>query len=179
MTEKVSTGRGGPGWKKGLGIAGLAAVLAVVAGQEFLASRSPAPADKGPLTRADGLALPAAASPDRPKRTPLALALPEVVANDPFQLPKAIQEQLDALARHEEEQTQEPSPPQEDAQQSLRQQTLDRLKQEGVQMIVETSNGRAALVGGRVIREGDRIDGFVVVRITQDGIELTGDQPKQ
>jgi endonuclease V-like protein UPF0215 family len=43
-------------------------------------------------------------------------------------------------------------------------------------MIIETDQGRAALVGGEVLREGDILDGYTVERITTDGIVLARDK---
>lgn len=176
MADKKAGERGNQAWKKGIVIAVLAAVLAVFAGQEFLTSVASPVDDAGPLI-GSGPSRPAAES--QAKRASVTIPLDKVLAHNPFQLPLAIQEQLDALARQENEVKEESKSPEVDAEQSERIKALELLKQTGVQMFVESDKGRAAVIGGRVVREGDKIDGFVVVRIAKDGIELAVDKKEK
>ena len=73
----------------------------------------------------------------------------------------------------------EPSPPDETEpvddekeQQSERKKALAQLSNEGVRMILLGEQDRVAGIGAHNVREGDVIDGFRVLKITRDGVEL-------
>ena len=170
-------------WAKGALVAALVAVLAGLIGGEFLASSADAEPDLGPIRPASGAV--AASSAPAPKPKPIVrITADQALAHDPFRMPEAIRAQVEALTAPEaappqaESQSAREESAEKDNQERLRQ-ALERLRQQGVKMIVETDRGRAAVLGDRIVREGDRIDGFVVVRISKDGIDLASenDQP--
>lgn len=179
MVAGLEQGDGRKKWAKGALAAALTAVLAALIGQEFLASPADAEPDLGPIRPPSG----ASAAAPEPAATPkpvVRIALEQALAHDPFRMPEAIRAQVEALnqpqspAQQAESQAAREESEEKESQERLRQ-ALERLRQQGVKMIVETDRGRAAVVGDRIVREGDRIDGFVVVRISKDGIDLASD----
>lgn len=160
-------------WAKRGMAAALAAVLAVLVGQEFFVASTESSPDPGPARPKQKESLAPQNSNDRP---PVRIPIETALEHDPFQLPTAILAQIDAQ-RQQEQPTSEESPAKEAKNQDdeRSRQALIRLRQDGIKMIVETDRGRAALVGDRIVHEGDNIDGFRVVRITKDGIDLERD----
>jgi hypothetical protein len=87
-----------------------------------------------------------------------------VTAFDPFAAPRPAAEPAETPAETVESRAAQRE--QDDA-------FLDQLHQEGVQAVIGSArNGRAALVGSRVVRVGDVLGGFRVVGIEPDGVVL-------
>lgn len=117
-----------------------------------------------------------AASPGKPGGEPRALTpwptltLAEAAAYDPFQpLPAPPIEESRPLAKP----AAKTKPSQDAAQRKARQeQALAALRKTGVTAVLQGPYGATAIVGRRLIRVGDQIDGFRVVAIEPDGVVI-------
>lgn len=162
-------------WVKVAVAAGLAGVFAVMAGGEFFAASPKAMPDSGPLRPA----VQTNASEINEPKAITQVPLQDALAYDPFRMPPSIQTQVQALIEKDkkaEELESKTKTPETSNKKADLAQALMRLRQDGVRMIVETDRGRAALIGDRIVREGEEIDGYRVVRISKDGIDLASDK---
>lgn len=177
MSQTVESAPGKSNALKFGAIAALAAVLAALLGNEFFAAGGPAAStvDPGPEISRPSTRV-AADSEAKAKRVRPTFPIEKVLSYDPFRLPETMKDMAQAIREDQEEQEEQKEKEEEEsalaAKKAELQSALEKLNEEGVRTIVQTGRGNAALVGDRILREGDEVDGFVVVKISRDGIEL-------
>ena len=118
-------------------------------------------------------------------RPTIDIKLDDVLSHDPFKFaadaaPLLVSADTAKEQKQDEEEELEAKKMADDKRESERalREALFRLRQDGVAMIIETASGRVARIGSRVVREGDKIDGFKVVRISTEGVVLSRDKVK-
>jgi hypothetical protein len=152
----------------------LGAVLAGVLVVQFSGGQADSTGVSGPP---EGPARPVTAA--RPPAEPAARpAWPKVAAAeasryDPFALPQAMiqQSRLPPPKAQAEEQQQA------DRLRQQREQALAALRRRGASTVFRSASGAAAIVGPRVVRVGDELDGFRVVSIDDGGVLLEATGP--
>ncbi len=98
----------------------------------------------------------------------------ETLQHDPFALSEAFAKKQSTSEKNQTAESEEALRKQEEQKkhQTLRQQALNKLLEQGVAVVVRGDNGPAATIGTRLVHEGDTIDGFRVDRIDTDGVIL-------
>jgi len=127
-----------------------------------------AASDNAPSIRAPSKSKPAKARAPRWTRADVP-PLHEALAGNPFGMSQELQQALgiDSAAAPGSKGTARPATLDTDAKAA---QTLSDMKARGVNLIVATPRGRAALVGGRLVREGQVVGGLRIVAIDSGGL---------
>jgi hypothetical protein len=115
-----------------------------------------------------------AAAPKKEARPFPEITQEETLKHDPFAVSEAFAKQLAPKTSSDGEDTPDAKQKQEDKKlhQTLRQQALNKLVDQGVSVVVRGEKGPAAAIGSRLVHEGDVIDGFRVERIDAEGVIL-------
>lgn len=96
------------------------------------------------------------------------IALEEILAHDPFAVPAALVPKVpseDDPAREADEKAED--------RQRQREQAIAAVRQQGVEMVLLAGSEPVAVVGGRLVRVGDELEGFRVVSISSSGLTLS------
>jgi hypothetical protein len=135
-------------------------------------SEPPAPkinqsADRKPRTDS------ATGSPEATAAKPAAPAWPKLTAeaaaqHDPFALPEPLARQITEGQRAPSDRKPNASPPRREASAEK----VAALRSKGTNVIVRGERGAAAMIGNRVVRVGDVVEGYRVVSIDLQGIVL-------
>jgi hypothetical protein len=155
----------------------LAAVLIMqLSGEPAASPAATDPKAAGPLRPAAKQPTPAdpAAARESKSAWPKA-ALAEVVGHDPF----AVRDTLVVKKGPEEKKDQAQKKKQENARRKQeRDQALAALRRRGASTVFVGPQGAAAVVGPRVVRVGDELDGYRVVSIDNEGVLLAPSNPQ-
>jgi hypothetical protein len=141
------------------------APLSAESGTSSIASASGAARSAGPNTAASVAQAgePKTVLASWPKFTAEAAA-----AYDPFAVPPAMNQKITASTRAAEDRKSLNSPPKRDA----NAEKMAALKNKGITLIVRGERGALALVGDRVVRVGDVLEGYRVLSIDLRGVVL-------
>ncbi len=127
------------------------------------------PADQNAARAAPRAAAKAAADAPPPPPWP-APSLEDALRHDPFAAPATLQTAPSAAAAKPSEDARREAAAKRKAELD---QALARLRQEGVKVVVGSGErGNAAIVGTRVVRVGDDLNGFRVIAVEPSGIQI-------
>jgi hypothetical protein len=103
--------------------------------------------------------------------------LAEVIAYDPFARPSLFPKPAPETATLVENTAATPEDLAKEqaalaAEEKQMQQQLEALRQQGVEVIIEGPHGPVAVIGGKEVRVGDEIDGFRVIAIESDYVQV-------
>lgn len=101
------------------------------------------------------------------------ISLEEAAGYDPFSLHGNAGSQISAALRGSTDQSTEA----EQAAKTARSTTLHALQSQGVNVVFQDQQGAVAMVGTRLVRVGDLLDGYRVMKIGPDGVTLSPPSP--
>jgi hypothetical protein len=124
----------------------------------------------------------AAAGNDATAKTPLPpwpkITLEETLQCDPFAMPKPLADKIAPVETVKKKDSKSRDNLELARRAEAQRQKLESLRSKGTAAIVHDNRGAAAVIGTRVVRAGDELDGFQIISIDDNGVLLAPPRPK-